>query len=323
MKATLQRARTTPPSNRKPYLSYSLAIDYFAERNPKLIAHAFREFITQVDPDIDEDDNLAEDMLQSLCLEWFLFDFKLEDGTTPLERLVEAAPAGITKKELDEFRQSAETHLSSTFLVVGVHPALSLVTLEDLSTGQRYPVTDASLSHSLPDDGGIIGARLVYVDGTWYFPGNPAFYYPVVPTKRMLEMLRENANPEERFIDLARSRYGRKDPEGGRPPVMAAAPQSAEERHALLEELESRYAALADFEGLPVTWSELANAIKTENGQIMPTDLLRDLLANDKGEVDVSGEEALEELVYIFSNAWNNLPHDSLGGKRPAGMYGA
>ena len=302
----------------RPELSYSIAIDYFIASNPGCISHAYREFLALVDPDVDEDDEQAEDLLHSLCLEWFLFDFKLENGKTPLEHLVADAPESISEKALDEFRQSAETHFSSTFLVAGAHPALSLVTLEDLSTGQRYPVTDTSLSRGLPDGGGIIGARLVNVDGAWYFPGNPVFFLPVVPTDRMLKMIREDANPKEEFIDLVRSHFGRKGDGEDAPFEMARAPQSAEERRALLEELEGRYAALAASEKLKPAWSDVANAIRTEDGKTAPGEVLLSLFSDDGEEIGIDDMDALEELVSIFLNAWNNLPHDSLGGKCPS-----
>lgn len=195
--------------------------------------------------------------------------------------------------ELDEFRKSAETHFNATFLVTGTHPLLSLVTLESLSTGRRYPVTDASLSRSIPDGGGIIGARLVKVGGTWHFPSNPAFFYPVIPTDRMVDMLRENADPEEEFIDLVGIRYGRKNHGDAGRSEMAVIPQSAEEQQMLLEELEGRYSALVESKRLQVTWNDIVDAIQTEDGEIMPTDLLRDLFANSKGEIDVSDMEAL------------------------------
>lgn len=97
-----------------------------------------------------------------------------------------------------------------------------------LDRTQRHPVADASIGHSLPDDEGILDTRLIHVDGTWYFPGNPAFYRPVVPTKRMLEMLCESVNPEERFIDPIRSRYGRKDYEGAGHPRRQRFPRMPE-----------------------------------------------------------------------------------------------
>lgn len=177
------------------------------------------------------------------------------------------------------------------------------------------------MSRSLPASGGILGARIAQADGRWIFPGNPVFFYPAIPTDRLLAMLREAGDSDWDFLDLVRQAYG---PHEGRDDIVesnASIGMTADERAALLLELELSYNDLAREQHLTVTWDDVVDAIVSEDGFVMPNDVLAELFADKDGVVGVKTPDDLSRLASIFFNAWSVLPRESLGGASPAELH--
>ena len=302
-------------ANVRPDLPFSNVLDHFVSTEGAVVDEAARSFMELVDPQIEAGDERAAASFEAAFAEWFVFDRRLEDGRTPLESYLELAPAREDERTLDALRQAAESQVCGTFVVTGTISGFSLLTLESLLTGERYPVFDENVCAAVPQSGGIMGARLVRVDGRWYFAGVPVFFAPIEPMEELLDGLREETGDRERFVDLVRRTYGPRDELQFQ--VSTDYGMSAEERQERLTETERSYRALRDRNpGLPA-WEDVRQAIVHDAAASNPNAAMLALFADEDGTVDLDSDESLRLLLASFFDAWNLLPHDSLGGKTP------
>ncbi|WP_165062195.1 hypothetical protein [Adlercreutzia sp. ZJ154] len=284
-------------------LAFSKVIEYFIREAPRLVGTAQDEFIDLVDPDIDDDDIDSIEMVSALALEWFLFDYRMPNNNSPLENFIRTNPLGMSDSELSGFKQSVETNYVSIFSIEGAHPEMGTVVLEDMDTKKRYPVLDYSLSSSGVEQG-ILGARIVKCDGAWYFAGNPAFAYPIGMSDNLKRVFMEEETSHD-FPSLVRMRFGHHDSESVSCMTQAvSADMSAAELRALLLELEMAYKNLSERAALDVSWEELTEDLGVIGEVGSPLDKIRELFSAEDGFIDIE-EDALNELLDIYFNAWN------------------
>ena len=196
---------------RGPALHFDQVIDYFFRSDEQTVERACDGFIAYVDPD-PELDAQKERFLNGLMLEWFIFDYLLPSGLTPLEEYVQHNPEGRGGIALGRFKQAAQTQFCADFVIKEASASKSLLVLETLEGGEEYRVLEYAASQQLDGQPGILGMRLVQVDGDWLTAGNPVYYFPVQPTDRMLAMMREESEGESRsFIDMVKTHFGVRD----------------------------------------------------------------------------------------------------------------
>ena len=323
-------------SNDRPFMQYSVVIGWFYDRSPAQLHAATEQFFDELDTDVGPASPAAEaDHLQLLFHEWFLFDYRLRDGRTPLEFAagVDGGRAmGLTRRQRDDLAEAAHSQITGVFWIVGASAVTHLVTLENIETGEHYEVYDVASSGRL--DGcsdGMIACRLVGVRGRWYMAGNPVMDMPVKPTERMRQALREGGGRSGHsmsFMDLIRIRYGRKpgssqaseasDPLGTPyETIQSMTPQALTEFKNRLQtrysEYQKRYPELPD-------WMTVFNAIAGEDGRTPPMDVFRQLFGsgnNGKEELPFADEREFRDFASLFTDLWNVLPHRALDGLSP------
>ncbi|KAB8293654.1 DNA alkylation repair protein [Bifidobacterium avesanii] len=338
-------------------MQYSAIIEWFYQQRETVLGEATRRFFDEVDTDVDPTLPTEEaDHLQRLFHEWFLFDYRLEDGRTPLEFAADAdggRALGLTRSQRDDLGEAARTQVVAVFWVVGASAATHLVTLEDAGTGERYEVYDVASSGRLDGcDDGMIACRLVHVRDHWYMAGNPVMEFPLKPTERMKQVMRENAGREmrdasegkaSRFLDLIRLHYGRKpgrgeDAEGDDSAQLGTSQQvfEAMDEQALADfkrNLRERYNGYrSKYPALPEWWT-VWDAVHDEDGRTSPMDIFGRLFGgeNNGGEnagggsggngLPFADEKECRDFVALFTDLWNVLPHRVLDGMSPNEMF--
>lgn len=335
-----------------PFMRYSIIIEWFYTHAPNRVDVAIRQFLDEVDTDVDLAAPTEQaDHLQRLFHEWFLFDFRLPDGNTPL--LFAASPAGgralgLSRRKRDDIREAADSQIVSLFWIVGVSAADHLVHLEEVHTGEWYAVRDVAASGQLDGrDYGMLSGRLVRVGGTWYLAGNPVAEFPVKPTQRMKDALRQSGGVHEvRFIDLIRERYGSRLRGGGNiggnggdagggagagavdddstplgTPYDDLRRMDDAEFAAFKEGLRSRYEEFrAKLPDLPDWWT-VYDAIFDEDGSTTPMDVFARLFSDRHGDPRLDDRSGFRDFVSLFTDLWNVLPHRVLDGLSPNEVF--
>jgi hypothetical protein len=103
---------------------------------------------------------------------WFLFDRKLEDGSTPVERYLRERGAELEAKDKDVLLGCTQSRLS-LYDYRGTRglfsrPKNGQIRVRDAVTGEDFDVTERRQMHGL-EVGDIFEARLVPVDRTFHF----------------------------------------------------------------------------------------------------------------------------------------------------------
>lgn len=158
-------------TSHKDYLS-NATIEFFGEDEPK-------DFIP------------LNDMVDRLFLEWFIFDYKDENGSTFVKKYMEKNPNKLSNKVLDEIKQIFETGSYQMFQIEGVE-AGNIVNFYGLEAGKVYKVKDYNFSKNLAgnNSGGCIFARIAKINGTWNMVGADTLKLPIEFTKRMKKILK-------------------------------------------------------------------------------------------------------------------------------------
>jgi hypothetical protein len=302
------------------YSEFSKAITYYEQNQLFTFHRAFDLFIEQIDPDPEKWDS---ERLSMYCCEWFLFDFQLPNGQTPLQEYIAKNPDRLSQKNLEDLRQAEESNFTSEFWVNSVDRHNHLLTLEELATGRIIQVRDVSSTSSLEADAGMMAARLMQQGGVWYFAGNPLYFFPVKPTERMKKMLREASNGEPRiFIECVAQVFSTDDADDIDDDAFSyqrtREPLGDGEAKELLEEVKRDYGNLRRKHSLAIKWQQIKTAIRYEDGSRTPLEAFETLfIQGGEHELEFESEEMLSRLTGIFFDSWNLLPHLSLGNRSP------
>ena len=339
-----------------PRLDYFGVMTYFRTRGGDEVPAAMEEFYTAVgtSPDTRASQQMQDELLASF-VEWFVFEWRLENGQTPLEHYALAAPRRTPEEraQAEVLRQSAASQLFSLFWVRSADEAAHVVRLEDAVNGATFDVYDEDLAHEMaapagkgaPDAAGgtLVATRLVCVAGEWRCPIGALLVRRDMDEQGFSATLSEltDAGGTVDFLDAARLEYGDTryldEPAGGEgadggqaaPQVVLDGPASEvpgmdvapEERMASVAEAARLYGLLARDFALEPTWADVVGAVRTRGEGADAHDVMDALFHVSAGGTDVLDDAAFQDLTYCFLIAWNLLPHDELGGKSPAEVY--
>lgn len=134
-----------------PLPDYFPVIRYFREHTGDVPA-AMDRFYSAVgtSPEVEADQSLSDQLLGNF-VEWFVFEYRLADGRTPLQHYALCAPARTPEQRAtaELLRQSVASQLFSLFWVRSADAACGTLTLQDATVGTTYEVYDRMLASDL------------------------------------------------------------------------------------------------------------------------------------------------------------------------------
>lgn len=125
------------------------------------VLRAMREFFDR--PDLDRGGSLEiNDKSEGLFNEWFLYDFELTSGQTPLANFIEENPLQLSKDSMVLYRSILKSNIYGMFEVLHVDIDKGLM-LKNLQTGKEIYVYERKLTFQIRI-GGIFFGRIGLVD---------------------------------------------------------------------------------------------------------------------------------------------------------------
>jgi hypothetical protein len=130
------------------------------------------EYFAQTGGEVHADDRCYEQRMQAF-FNWFLFDRRQADGSTPVERFLREKGAELPAKDKDILLGFTQSKLSlyeyrATRGGLFSRPGKGQVRVRDTLSGKDYDVTERRQMHGL-EIGDLFEARLVPVQRTWHF----------------------------------------------------------------------------------------------------------------------------------------------------------
>jgi hypothetical protein len=130
------------------------------------------EYFSATGGEVHEDDRCYEQRMQAF-FNWFLFDRRQADGSTPVERFLREKGAALAAKDKDVLLGCTQSRLGlyefrGTRGGLFSRPAKGQVRVRDVVTGDRFDVTERRQMHGL-DVGDLFEARLVPLGRNWHF----------------------------------------------------------------------------------------------------------------------------------------------------------
>ena len=128
--------------------------------------------------------------------EWFIFDFKLSNGRSPLEDFYENNPCNLKMDKLQAYKDLRDSHYGF-YRVLNVKKGKGL-TLENLQTGKIYEVKEYAATFELEEEKVFIG-RVGKVGEHYEIVGsNPTLFpFKVAPSaKEMFRKWKDGLNPK-------------------------------------------------------------------------------------------------------------------------------
>ena len=148
------------------------------------ISKAQQLYLVGVDPDI-VDEN--EDMIMERCFEWFIFDYVVDGGVTPIEIFASRNTlSGMERKLLDDWTGSR----LSVFEVKEVDPGSGL-SIEDVLLSRRVMVNNFDVAGNI-EKGSIVYMRILRVGDEYEF-STGGFGLPQACAGPLLEKIRMDA----------------------------------------------------------------------------------------------------------------------------------
>ena len=194
----------------QPSLNYAEVLDYFVAsdmaKSKKHAARASKLFVQSIGQ---APRRLGEEKTQSMFLDYFLFDYEIAPGVTVAKSYVDNPPVDADPALVAELKQVVESQYCAIFWVDGVAPLLNVTTLEEVDTGERLAVHNEGLAHSVvPGAKGALGCRVCQIDGQWYLPGDPVFYFLAEPTTSFKDDLHKDEAGHPKYTELIAMHYG-------------------------------------------------------------------------------------------------------------------
>ncbi len=140
-------------------------------RDPAELIRGKEEYFSRTGGEVHEDDRCYEQRMQAF-FNWFLFDRRLPDGSTAVERFLREKGADLPRKDKDVLLGCTQSKLG-LYEYRGTRgffsrPARGQVRVRDAVSGEGYDVTERRQMHGL-EIGDLFEARLVPVDRTYHF----------------------------------------------------------------------------------------------------------------------------------------------------------
>jgi hypothetical protein len=157
------------------------AVDPFFSKE---MSRAQQLYLVGVDPDMVEEN---EDMIMERCFEWFIFDYAVEDGATPIEIFAaKRSLSGMEKKLLEQWTGSR----LSVFEVKEVQPDGGLH-IEDVLLSRQVMVNNFDVAGRI-EKGSLVYMRILKVGDQYEF-STGGFGLPPVCAGPLLEKIRLDA----------------------------------------------------------------------------------------------------------------------------------
>ena len=147
-----------------------MLLQYFGREVDELV-RAREEYFAQTGGEVHADDRCYEQRMQAF-FNWFLFDRRQKDGSTPIERFLREKGADLPSQDKDVLMGCTQSRLS-LYEYRGTRgffsrPAKGQVRVRDTLTGDDFDVTERRQMHGL-DIGDLFESRLVPVNRTYHF----------------------------------------------------------------------------------------------------------------------------------------------------------
>ena len=282
---------------------FAKIIDYYSASDPTLSEQVADAFFDVVDPRQSLSDEEFERLI-GLLNEWFVFDFELESGLTPLWEYLRENPEGLESAQLELLEQVASTQFSSDFWLLEARPDEGLLVLMPFHEEVEYLVADSRASTEMAGMKGALGLRVVCVDGQWLPAGTGIYYVDTVPTDELREMVRAYEGVAAMpFIELVKENYG---PDAD----IAVSGYGATNAGSVVttpERLQIEYEVVCGKAGIKVSWEELCDRIYNATTADNPYNMIKEIFY--KGIPD---KATFFTLFDILIRAWNVLPKKNL-----------
>lgn len=275
---------------------------YFSPRFDDELKQALRQFFNQKDLERIGKAGGPKGRDEEIFNEWFLFDFKLTNGRTPLENFYETNPYNLKMVRQQVYKDLQENDFG-LYEVKEVRLGEGL-TLENLQTGRIYQVREYAATFGLKR-GQIFSARVGKVGDHYELVGSNSCFGPVKlnkTLKKSFQEMKEKLNPK----------------------IL---------HHYLFKQQDS-----ADYPSEPLTYEEAEKNFnsflrKHNLDKFVSAGLVKEWIFRHSGKAEPMVElsmltgllgskrkfnpKVLGELAECFSSFYNFCPQKKLGGKSP------
>jgi len=131
---------------------------------------AARQFTNTVDPRIAYQPYASQhdqDMMNLFFTEWFLFEYILASGQTPLRSYVANPPHGAEEESVKALSELVDSQTFSQFTVHELKPHENTAVFQDMRDGQCYLVHDAYVSRKPSYEKGSVATRIGKINDEW------------------------------------------------------------------------------------------------------------------------------------------------------------
>lgn len=286
-------------------------LDYYFSREQfeKEIIRAEREFFNKVDFDI-EDSFKRRDEDTAMFNEWFIFDFKLSNGKTPLEDFYERNPYNLNLVRLQIYKDLQENYFG--FYEVKEVKLGEGLTLENLHTGKIYQVREYSGTFYLKE-GQVFSTRVGKVGDHYELAGSQPSIGPI-----RLDAYYKKLLSREKILNpkILRDSFMRSKKSAG---FKDKSEKIGEKFSSLEEAKENLKKALTKYDLEKFVNTETIKEwiynypTEKDESPLFGLNILSGLLNPDRDDYS----EALMELIDSFNNFYIFCPQKKLGGKSP------
>ncbi len=285
-------------------------LEYYGDAYPREVRRALSTFFADVLMLPEEERMISEDD-EKYCNEWFLFDFKLQNGKTPIEHFYETNPLRLTGEELAVYKDLTKS-LYDVFEVLDVRVG-SDMSLRSLSKSTVFLVKEY-LATFQAKPGTWVTGRICYVRDHYEIVSGASIILPFSLEKnseRHFKKMFRGINPKmvynmSRNVDdiAEQNEYG------------TESFVSLGEARKKLEQAFQKY-RIDKFVSVKQVQKWIQTTDIDDEDYRAPTALLMGLA--ESREFDC--REALNELMPALQEFANALPRKTLGGKSPNDMW--
>jgi hypothetical protein len=267
------------------------------------ILRALREFFNK--PDLKAGGKLeTREEDEALFNEWFIFDFKLGNGKTPLEDFYEKNPYNLNMVRLQTYKDLQDNHFGF-YKVKDIRLGEGL-TLENLQTGKVYQVREFAATFGLKKEQ-VFSARVGRVGDHYELVGSNPSFGPVKFDKTLEDLFRKEK--KELTPKTLRDSFLKKEGKAPQKPMEDF--PSQEEAEANFRRVLTKY-NLDQFVTVATVKEWIYNHSHDEPFNF-ELNMLCSLLYPDMRDYG----NALTEILNSFNVFYNLCPQKELGGKSP------
>ncbi|MCL2631651.1 MAG: hypothetical protein FWD45_00945 [Coriobacteriia bacterium] len=278
---------------------FTTIIDFFGQRDASLSETVAGEFFDYVEPRASLD-NEEFDRLVGLFNEWFLFDYVLPSGLTPLMEYLRDNPENLSQEQLMILEEVGASHFSSDFWLMGVDSDAGLVLLEPFHEEVTFEVFDSRASVDMADLKGALALRLVRVQDQWYPASTGIYFYETNPSSDLREMIRNavGVGPQP-YIDLVKENFSTDDSVA----IVGADEVSLRSDNTTPELVQMEYELVCSKAGVSVPWETIVQAIYESSADDNPYEMIKVIYSDG-----LPDKATFFTLFDILIKAWNVLP---------------